>query len=676
MTRKSCVFLLLGIILISGCLVISFVGIQKFLSKDFKIAETISVEPYVIFDMTPSYGEGERQATRIVETKPLLSYPGAEESLRTLMGSNVPEKDVYSVNRRFKNISDNKNSKPIYNPMYQLGAKRDFWILNTSSNSYKKIKAGLYFETPHLYFWIEDGITVDEDDLVYLSNTFEEEIYPTDREFFGNEPNPGIDNDEHIFLLYAHGLGNAAGFFSSTDLVTKAIDEYSNQAEMFYLSADYVDLSSHDYAADTMAHEFQHLIHYYHDRNEVSWISEGFSELAAYINEYGPSQFDSHFASNPNLQLTFWPGDDQGDSSPHYGAAFMFLKYFLDRFGEDTTKALVAETANDFESVDLVLERLGKTDPVTGMPINGNEVFRDWTITNLINDYGGNVNNRYRYIGYVPPSFSAGVLMASGIEWQKTSVSQFGTKYFRISCTRDCTLELHGQSTVQIQPENPHSGKYYIWSNKGDESEMTLSKEFDFSKVHAPISMQYWTWYDIEKDYDYLYLTVSEDNEHWKIIKTPNCTVSNPTGANYGCGYSGKTNGWIQEKIDLSDYAGKKVTLKFEYLTDLAVNGEGLLLDDITISKVGYQTDFESDLGGWSGNGFVRIQNELPQEYLITYIHQGLNMEIEPLKFDLNEYLSVDVPDNDDISKNYLVISGITRFTQIPASFEIRLTNR
>ena len=31
------------------------------------------------------------------------------------------------------------------------------------------------------------------------------------------------------------------------------------------------------------------------------------------------------------------------DTSPHYGASFLFMTYFLDRFGEEATKALVGE---------------------------------------------------------------------------------------------------------------------------------------------------------------------------------------------------------------------------------------------------------------------------------------------------------------------------------------------
>ena len=39
--------------------------------------------------------------------------------------------------------------------------------------------------------------------------------------------------------------------------------------------------------------------------------------------------------------------------------------------------------------------------------------------------------------------------------------------------------------------------------------------------------------------------------------------------------------------------------MRFEYVTDAAVNGEGLLLDDVSMPQINYSSDFESDDGGW-----------------------------------------------------------------------------
>ena len=136
---------------------------------------------------------------------------------------------------------------------------------------------------------------------------------------------------------------------------------------------------------------------------------------------------------------------------------------------------------------------------------------------------------------------------------------------------------------------------------------MTLTREFDFTNQTGPLTMRYWTWYDLEKDYDYLYLTASLDGEDWQIQITPSGTAEDPSGNSYGWGYNGVSSGgagWIQEEVDLSDFAGKKVQLRFEYITDGAVNGEGFLVDDIEVPQIDYFADFETDDGGWSAEGF------------------------------------------------------------------------
>ena len=607
-----------------------------------------------------------------VSVNPSLD-PGARETLQTLKISQVPENDPYGLAQRFRNIE--VSPQPFDNPPveYRLGDRRSFWVLNTDTNKYRQTTAVLQYITSHAYFWIEEGATFDQAGLENLANAFEYKIYPTNRDIFGSERTPGIDNDPHLIILYAFDLGGAAGYFSSTDTVPSAIEKNSNEAEMFYLSADYVHLGS-NYSYSILAHEFQHMIHWNHDRNETAWISEGFSELASLLNGYDPGSFDYLFAIQPDLQLTDWPGNDQGDSSPHYGAAYLFMKYFLDRFGDNATQALVQEPTNDMDSVDLILSKINEKDTNTNQVITADDVFRDWTLTNYMQDPKVG-DGRYQYQDIIPPTFSPQENMICGDEEREGTVKQYGTDYIELLCSEDFTLKLSGQKIVKVFPEDPLSGDYYFWSNKGDESDMTLSRDFDFTNTLAPIWLEYSVWYDIEKDYDYLYLIVSEDGRTWQIIETPSCTKDDPTGANFGCGYSGRSAGWANERVDLSKYAGKKITLQFEYVTDLAVNGEGLVIDDVSIPSIGYSSDFESDEGGWSSSGFVRIQNKLPQTYLITLITKGDQIQVTPLSMDDNNQLTLPVELSPDVESYILVISGSTRYTRMPAEYRYQLIN-
>jgi len=185
---------------------------------------------------------------------------------------------------------------------------------------------------------------------------------PPTANFLEWEWNPGVDDDPRFYVLYARGLGaSLAGYFSSADELHPAAHPYSNAHEMFLLNADTVRLSE-DYIYGTMAHEFQHMIHWYQDRNEETWVNEGFSMLAEHVNDLNSGGFDFDYVINPDLQLTDW-GAETGENGPHYGASYLFMVYFLDRFGEEATKALVANPENGFIGLEDVMQALGILNP-------------------------------------------------------------------------------------------------------------------------------------------------------------------------------------------------------------------------------------------------------------------------------------------------------------------------
>jgi len=190
--------------------------------------------------------------------------------------------------------------------------------------------------------------------------------------------------------------------------------------------------------------------------------------------------------------------------------------------------------------------------------------------------------------------------------------------------------------------------------------------------VTGPIDLSFRTWYDLEKDYDYLYLEASEDGETWQIITTPSGTDQDPSGNSYGWGYNGATDGWIDETVDLSAYAGKKIQLRFEYVTDAAVNGEGLLLDDVRIDAVNYSTDFETDEGGWVGAGFVRVENVLPQTFRVSLIIKGATTTVQTIELTADQTADIPLSLNNGETA-ILVVAGTTRFTREEASYQFEI---
>jgi hypothetical protein len=252
------------------------------------------------------------------------------------------------------------------------------------------------------------------------------------------------------------------------------------------------------------------------------------------------------------------------------------------------------------------------------------------------------------------------------------TVSQYGIDYVNISCAGDFTLNFRGSTVIRLLPTEMYSGKYAFWSNKGDESNMTLTREFDFTNVSGPIEISYQTWYDIEEDWDYLFVEASTDGETWEILRTPSGTDYNPSGNSYGWGYTGATGGWIEETVDLSRFAGQTVQIRFEYITDAAVNGEGLLLDDVRVDAIGYRSDFEADDGGWVAEGFARIENALPQTYRLSLIIKGDTTTVTEIELNADQTAEIPLSLRDG-EEAILVVTGVTRFTTIPAAYQIEV---
>ncbi|MCP4139523.1 MAG: hypothetical protein GY755_04390 [Chloroflexi bacterium] len=606
----------------------------------------------------------------IVDQTPVDEIP--TDTLNILENTIVPANNLPEISCRLKGVCDIPLTLKEHETPRKVGDTDTFWATNVGTNENFEVNATLHYVTDHSYFWVQDGVDFEEDEMKTLMDAFENKIYPTTRAFFGSEWSPGVDEDEHIYILYTRGIGSSiAGYYSSADEYHPLAHEYSNAHEMFLFNADNTFLSE-DFTYGVLAHEFQHMVHWNQDRNESSWLNEGFSELATFLTEYNPGGFDWVYTNNPDLQLNDWP-NDQNATTPHYGAAFMFTTYFLDRFGEEATQALAANPQNGMDSVDETLESINATDPLTGNPISADALVIDWLTANYLKDAKVG-DGRYTYHNYEDaPQPSATENIYSCPHSQNYNVHQYGGDYLSINCSGDFTLHFEGSTQTGLLPVDAYSGDYAFWTNKGDESDMTLTRDFDFSGVAGPITLSFQTWYDIEEDYDYVYLEVSEDGEHWDIITTPLGTDEDPSGNSYGWAFNGVTGGWVEENVDLSAYAGKAVQVRFEYVTDAAVNGEGMLIDDIRIDAIDYASDFESDNGGWEAAGFVRVQNVLPQSFQVALILKGSDTTVQIIE--LSEELTADIPLSlgSEYDEAILVVTGTTRFTRELANYSIEI---
>jgi hypothetical protein len=503
-------------------------------------------------------------------------------------------------------------------PQYTVGDRETFWVLQLDSATSLAVGATLQHVGQRLYMWAQDGIELDPQAAERSAAVFDEDLYPTIRRYFGSEWSPGIDLDERLHVLHTR-FGGAVGYFSSHNEYPRTVIPDSNEREMFYVNADRAQPGTTSYDS-TLAHEFQHMVHWFADHNEDAWVNEGASELAMQLCGYSRQSRIGAFARNPDIPLTHW---ERERVSEHYAAAHLLLTYFVERHGAEALQDLVASPLNGIEAFDALLS-------ARDARLSFDHLFADWLIANYLDNRASlSRTSPYAYQQldvHVEPDH----VVFSYPTQAQGEVHQYAADYVELAAAgQDLQLTFSGAATTTLVPNQPHSGRYQWWSNRGDNSDMTLTRQFDLTGL-TEATLHVWLWYDIEDGWDYAYVEVSTDGgARWHILPGMHTRGGRPGGNARGPGYtgiSGREEGspararWLEERFDLSSYAGQPVLVRFEYVTDEAVNRPGLCIDDVSIPEIGYYHDAEGGDDGWAAQGFVRCDSIVPQRYILQLL--------------------------------------------------------
>jgi immune inhibitor A len=414
---------------------------------------------------------------------------------------------------------------------------------------------------------------------------------------FGLPWTPGIDGDPRITVLNAD-LKGAGGYFSSIDEYPPAVAQHGNGREMVYIAASALAAPGPSYDA-LISHELQHLVHHHGDPNEESWVNEGLSEVAW---EMGGGSTDgiASFLAAPDTQLNFWP--PAGDTGVHYAESELFFDYLLDHYGgRQNAKALVDEQANGIAGVQAYLDQYG---------VSFDDVFANFAVANLIDLPSGPYSHDH-FKGTTTAIENATSKSGSG------TVSQFGTDYIHVPAGSGDVFQFKGSRDVTIGI-SPTAGAFW-WSGRSDSIDSKLTRSVDLSGVSAA-TLNFDAWYDIEDGWDYGYAAVSTDGgSTWTALPGQRTTTKNLVGAAYGPGYTGQSAGWVHETVDLSHYAGKQIALRFEYITDDAVNLTGFAVDNVQIPEIGFIDTADSE-NGWTADGFQRINGPMTQQFIVQLV--------------------------------------------------------
>jgi immune inhibitor A len=510
---------------------------------------------------------------------------------------------------------------------------------------------------------------VTQDQIDYLLGEFDANIYFSDTDHFGftndRDGTGGLfasydwyqtDNPQRVMILVYNIVDEG---YCDPDYPFYVAGYFWPEMNDAYADRNIIHIDAHDWAnrvgpdvsrphlyEGTIAHEYEHAIHYDHDADEPSWVDEGMADLSGYFAGYGHS--DDHLAYYMvyhRTPLTVW-----GGGLEDYGESYLFQLYLMENFGgPDFTKALVDEPLNGIAGIESQLA-------ASGYDASFDDIYRDWTLANYLDDPAltGNsgaelgyesldipsddtwgysiqwsVENNYGsdHAGNLPIPRYWGGYKSGTVQYPLGDLVPYAPMYLTYQGFQPQLISaFRGNNTTGVAA---HSGSYELWGGRGDLLFNTATTAVPLA-LGDGATLGFWTWYAIEEGWDFGFVQVSTDGgANWTSLANADTTdVYDPSAhsdviANVP-GFTGSSGGWVEETFDLSAYAGQNVLLRFLYVTDWATTEQGFYVDDITVaddSGTLLADDLEGGAGNWVLGGWEYTTGLATNDWALTFIN-------------------------------------------------------
>jgi len=210
---------------------------------------------------------------------------------------------------------------------------------------------------------------------------------------------------------------------------------------------------------------------------------------------------------------------------------------------------------------------------------------------------------------------------------------------------------------------------YHSPSNSLTESpDGNYGNNWNISATFGPIGLmgytsaqlKFWTKYDIEANYDNVFLEASVNGKQWTRIWK----------------FTGSQSEWIEKSYSLNDYLNKSIYIRFRFVTDGSANKDGIYIDDFEISVTGDGHVQPIKLySGW--NGVSTFLTPISSD--IADITQSITSNLVVIQDETNSYqpsAGINTLENWDTNSGYKVkVSNNTYFRIAGSQIENRSVN-
>jgi len=352
----------------------------------------------------------------------------------------------------------------------------------------------------------------------------------------------------------------------------------------------------HDYFQEYTNHMTE-LNGYFAQKSSDLYPASGDSDDYMYKVDVGVNQKDTVFAHTPEVGTAFWQPSSQIIATckemvfPNLVLAHMTRNYNVVK---DSDPALIATMTGNFNHT---IKRLGRQGGAVVVSIE--------PLLNIVSVGSGttyNLNNEQASTGSISYSLNPSIQFGDQIKyvlktdnglWIKkdTIVKSYGAITLQIledaTAATNWTGNWSTTSSTFVSPSKSFfDGSNNNYSNNTNKT-YTYTPTIDLTQATAAMVSFYAKW-AIEADYDFVQFQVSTDGGTTWIGQCGNYTVlgTSANGSVQPNGepvYEGNQLTWVLEEINLSDYLGQQIKVRFQLRSDGGTTADGYYFDDFKV---------------------------------------------------------------------------------------------
>ncbi|QEE18132.2 immune inhibitor A domain-containing protein [Promethearchaeum syntrophicum] len=468
-------------------------------------------------------------------------------------------------------------------------------------------KKGDHRDTPIVEDWQVD----------YLLDEFENNIYPIDTGYFGNED---FHNGSKAILSTTGEYFEESG--KSVILVSNIRDtNYYDHDYPYYYAGFYspslenyfdrniISIDCYDWVnrvgddakrpnlyEGVIAHEYQHLIHDDLNTYDDIFMNEGCSMYAEPLCGYPLAEGDiNSYMATPDNSLVDW--EDQGGTNilADYGSALLWAIYLGDTYGETFIRDFVQSGIGGIPGINAVLESIGSEDRFE-------DAFHNWRIANLI--HSGDYNYLYMDLAdfdsarvynldattafpYKGSDFGQTVSIL-GYETDVYLLGDYSTDYIALNGLNYKTLSFNGDDLATV-PHWENDGNTLYSTPAAPEMDLRILYDLDLTGITEP-KLTFDTEYEIEDLWDFGFVQISNDDGNtWTSLENEYTNdeydpAAYPAIIDNLPGLCGSFDGTMT--FDLGAFIDQEVILQFRYMTDWATEEAGWWVENVKVNDI------------------------------------------------------------------------------------------